>query len=71
MTGTLTANKMMTRAMLLGESTNCLNSDPSVTLAEEVKNKTTPTGGYGVPHHVLHILTNLVIIATMKETVLH
>jgi Ca2+ transporting ATPase len=77
-TGTLTANKMTARAMLLGESTNYgLHSDPSVTLAEEVmKNQTSTTTSTsssttGVPPHVLQLLANLISIATMNETVLH
>jgi len=64
-TGTLTANKMTARAMYIN-GTDYTCSDPTITLASELRKPLS-----GLPASMLQLLTNLISVCTMNETVLH
>jgi Ca2+ transporting ATPase len=71
-TGTLTANKMTARAIMIGDgqTVNIIHNDPSTTLADEMLKKQDSESTNSIPTSILKLLANLISIATMNETVL-
>lgn len=62
-TGTLTANKMTTRALYTG-TTNYLVQDPAMHLGDYIKKE-------GISSELLELIAQLISICTMDETVLY